>query len=235
MKKIIFGFLVSLLLLCTGCGGAVQTTNRSFAEMYPNLCPYQQGDTSPERREALRQAALDVMETADGYTEDKCTVGVREQWVEVTLQISDEWIKTVPEDWEDTKERAAALAAGLSEAMQEQDTEGVLYLSDSRAILYTVIGGKTAFDKFNRQKHYEPPAELDRARIDEILQSAAQRREEFGEQGVPYFEGGSEIVYVSDRSNTIHSIPDCSGMVHYREMTRSKADGYGYEYCENCW
>ena len=235
MKKMISGFLVSLLLLCTGCGGAVQTSKQSFAEMYPNLCPYQQGDTSPERREALRQAALDVMEAADGYAEDNCTVGVREQWVEVTLQISDEWIKTVPADWEDTKERAATLAEKLAEAMQEQNTEGVLYLSDSRSILYTAIGGKPAFDKFNRQKHYEPPAELDRARIDEILQSAAQRREESGEQGVPYFDVDGETVYVSYESDTIHSIPDCSGMVHYREMTRSEADGYGYEYCENCW
>lgn len=235
MKKMISGFLVSLLLLCTGCGGAVQPPNRSFAEMYPNLCPYQQGDTSPERREALRQSALDVMKTADGYTEDNCTIGVREQWVEVTLKISDEWIKSAPADWDGTKEQASKLAAELDGAMQEQSTSSVLYLSDSKNILYTVIGREPAFDKFNRQKHYEPPEELDRARIDEILQSAAQRREESGEQGVPYFEAGSETVYVSDRSNTIHSIPDCSGMVHCREMTRSEADNFGYEYCENCW
>ena len=42
-------------------------------------------------------------------------------------------------------------------------------------------------------------------------------------------------VYVSNRSNTIHSIPDCSNMKNYREMTKSEADANGYDYCKNCW
>lgn len=43
------------------------------------------------------------------------------------------------------------------------------------------------------------------------------------------------IVYVSSRSNTIHSVSDCSGMKNYREMTIYDADQRGYKYCSNCW
>lgn len=43
------------------------------------------------------------------------------------------------------------------------------------------------------------------------------------------------IVYVSSRSNTIHSVHDCSGMRNYREMTIADADASGYKYCNNCW
>ncbi|MDE7054421.1 MAG: thermonuclease family protein [Oscillospiraceae bacterium] len=42
-------------------------------------------------------------------------------------------------------------------------------------------------------------------------------------------------VYVSNRSNTIHSVPDCGGMKNYREMSREEADSQGYKYCPNCW
>lgn len=45
----------------------------------------------------------------------------------------------------------------------------------------------------------------------------------------------SGIVYVSKRSNTIHSVSDCGGMKNYREMNRSDADAKGYKYCPNCW
>ena len=49
--------------------------------------------------------------------------------------------------------------------------------------------------------------------------------------GVP----ADTIVYVSTRSNTIHSVHDCSGMKNYREMTIADADAKGYAYCSNCW
>lgn len=235
MKKELAAVLAFLLLLCTGCGGGTQTSKHSFAEMYPNLCPYQKSGLSPEQQETLRQAARAVLETAEGYEEETCTIFVKNQWVEATLYVSDEWLKAEPEDWDTTRARAEELAQELDAAMKEQNFEGVLHLSDKKNILFTAVSGKLVFDKFNRQKHYEPPPELDRERIDEILQSAAQRREETGEQGTPYFEVDSEIVYVSNNSDTIHSIPDCSGMVHYREMSRSEADSYEYEYCENCW
>lgn len=42
-------------------------------------------------------------------------------------------------------------------------------------------------------------------------------------------------VYVSDRSNTIHSLHDCSGMKNYREMTLYEAEAKGYNYCKDCW
>lgn len=45
----------------------------------------------------------------------------------------------------------------------------------------------------------------------------------------------NSIVYVSKRSNTIHSVNDCGGMKNYREMTIGEADGRGYKYCPNCW
>lgn len=43
------------------------------------------------------------------------------------------------------------------------------------------------------------------------------------------------IVYVSNRSNTIHSVHNCSGMRNYREMTISNAVSRGYDFCTNCW
>ena len=47
--------------------------------------------------------------------------------------------------------------------------------------------------------------------------------------------GMADTVYVSKRSNTIHSVHDCGGMKNYREMTRAEADAHGYKYCPNCW
>lgn len=42
-------------------------------------------------------------------------------------------------------------------------------------------------------------------------------------------------VYVSNRSNTIHSVSDCSGMRNYRTMTLGEAEAHGYSYCNDCW
>lgn len=41
-------------------------------------------------------------------------------------------------------------------------------------------------------------------------------------------------VYVSNRSNTVHSVSDCSGMKNYREMKLYEADAKGYKYCDTC-
>ncbi len=49
--------------------------------------------------------------------------------------------------------------------------------------------------------------------------------------GVP----SDTIVYVSQRSNTIHKVYDCSGMKKYNVMTIEEADLHGYKYCPNCW
>ena len=49
--------------------------------------------------------------------------------------------------------------------------------------------------------------------------------------GVP----SDTIVYVSEKSSTIHRIHDCSGMKNYREMTVAEADAKGYDYCPHCW
>lgn len=46
---------------------------------------------------------------------------------------------------------------------------------------------------------------------------------------------GERLVYVSTRSHTIHSIPDCSGMKNYTAMPQAEADARGYKYCSNCW
>lgn len=48
-------------------------------------------------------------------------------------------------------------------------------------------------------------------------------------------KSSNTIVYVSKRSNTIHSVNDCGGMKNYREMTLGDADSRGYKYCPNCW
>lgn len=43
------------------------------------------------------------------------------------------------------------------------------------------------------------------------------------------------IVYVSNASNKIHKISNCSGMKNYREMTKREADANNYVYCKDCW
>lgn len=53
------------------------------------------------------------------------------------------------------------------------------------------------------------------------------------EEPVP--DRNDRTVYVSNRSNTIHSVNNCGGMKKYREMSRSDADAKGYKYCPNCW
>lgn len=52
---------------------------------------------------------------------------------------------------------------------------------------------------------------------------------------VPPSRDPNRTVYVSNRSNTIHSVHDCSGMRNYREMKLSEAEARGYSYCDNCW
>lgn len=42
-------------------------------------------------------------------------------------------------------------------------------------------------------------------------------------------------VYVSNKSDTIHSESNCSNMKYYREMSKSEADSNGYDYCKKCW
>ena len=41
-------------------------------------------------------------------------------------------------------------------------------------------------------------------------------------------------VYVSKSGGKIHSIPYCSGMKYYYEMSYSDAVNKGYDFCENC-
>ena len=45
----------------------------------------------------------------------------------------------------------------------------------------------------------------------------------------------SATVYVSNASNTIHSVHNCSGMKNYRTMTLAEANSRGYKYCPKCW
>lgn len=64
-----------------------------------------------------------------------------------------------------------------------------------------------------------------------------EKKSESGENTEKTIKGKSydTIVYVSKRSNTIHSVNDCGGMKNYREMTLGKADERNYKYCPNCW
>lgn len=48
-------------------------------------------------------------------------------------------------------------------------------------------------------------------------------------------QNNTTTVYVSNRSNTIHSVSNCGGMKNYRIMSREEADAAGYKYCPNCW
>ena len=48
-------------------------------------------------------------------------------------------------------------------------------------------------------------------------------------------QNNTNTVYVSNRSNTIHSVSNCGGMKNYRVMSRAEAEAAGYSYCPNCW
>lgn len=52
---------------------------------------------------------------------------------------------------------------------------------------------------------------------------------------IPSWTDPDQTVYVSNRSHTIHSIPNCSGMKNYIEMTFWNAVEEGYDFCLNCW
>lgn len=52
---------------------------------------------------------------------------------------------------------------------------------------------------------------------------------------VPPWTDPDQTVYVSNRSHTIHSIPNCSGMKNYFETTFWSAVEEGYDFCLNCW
>lgn len=41
-------------------------------------------------------------------------------------------------------------------------------------------------------------------------------------------------VYVSKSGKKVHSIPNCSGMKYYYEMSYSDAKNAGYDFCDNC-
>lgn len=42
-------------------------------------------------------------------------------------------------------------------------------------------------------------------------------------------------VYVSDRSKTVHSKSNCSGMKHYSAMSAWEAYAHNYDRCSKCW
>ena len=44
----------------------------------------------------------------------------------------------------------------------------------------------------------------------------------------------ARTVYVSKSGKKVHSIPNCSGMKYYYEMSYSDAVNKGYDFCENC-
>lgn len=53
---------------------------------------------------------------------------------------------------------------------------------------------------------------------------------------IPYGHSADEIVYVSKRSGTIHSVSTCSGMKYYSRMTLEEALVNGFtHYCEHCF
>lgn len=80
-----------------------------------------------------------------------------------------------------------------------------------------------------------PPEEAE-AEPEDAGEAAAEPEEEI-EEAPAEIRGRSPdtIVYVSKRSSTIHSIPDCCNMKHYREMTLADADASGYSYCSHCF
>ena len=52
---------------------------------------------------------------------------------------------------------------------------------------------------------------------------------------LPSWVDPDQIVYVSNKSHTIHESHYCSGMKNYFEMTFRDAVDAGYSFCMNCW
>lgn len=88
------------------------------------------------------------------------------------------------------------------------------------------------------QNPEEQPVPENSAANEKPIQSEAEPEENHSQEpaAVTTIHGqpSDTIVYVS-RSNKIHSVPDCSGMKKYTELTLGEADSHGYKYCDNCW
>lgn len=237
MKRKILMFSLALLLFLTGCGGQPKQTaeNLHYHDLYPH------GILTEEERE-LRSALKEIVSESlpEEMKDMERSVILKARSVEITVLFSDEKICQAPDRWDETAEIARGSSADLRESLPEDDERSiVLYFSDPRQILLTAKDGELLYDRFSRKKFesLELETTIDpEAAVSEILEEVYGKLDEV-QAGLDGIASGSSssVVYVSNESNTIHSISNCSGMKNYREMSRSDADDNGYKYCSNCW
>lgn len=111
-----------------------------------------------------------------------------------------------PENWEDLQQAVLDRMSGV--ALLDGTTLYVMLETAGGDILATAANGKVSYDVYKKAEDAPQKPESDENDI---------------------------LVYVSNKTNTIHSIGDCSGMKHYRGMKLSKALANGYDFCPHCW
>lgn len=231
MNKKFLAFSLAALFFLPGCGGPSKQVPESlhYQDLYPHGILTEE---EREQRAELKQTLSEIL--PDEMRDREFTVSIKPQSVEVKVSFSDELVNHSPGGWPETVEAAQKVSSDLLDALQESDEQSaVLYLTDFKQILLTAMDGELLYNRFSGEKFesLELETTLDPESIDKAASQIIGEIDSKPEESI----SSSSIVYVSDKSNTIHSIPDCSGMKNYREMSEEQANANGYKYCPNCW
>lgn len=231
MKRKFIAIILALVIpfslsACSDVQKDAQAENLHYLDIYKH------GILSPEekeRRAEMRQIVSDVL--SPEMPEHR--VSFKENRIEVTVSAFDSVINKVPDGWKGMVGTTQKTSADLSAAFEGKGgLPVVIYLADARKILLTTRDGELLYDRFWRStqaKVKEIETKIDPQPIEDLAPEINDRDD------LDLWITSSNIVYVSSRSNTIHSIPDCSGMKRYRTMDQEDADTMGYQYCQNCW
>lgn len=219
MKKCLclFVLFLGLILIFTACGAIPEKQQRYWHDMYPF------GILS-ESEKAERKEIRDLVNATlpDSLKQLEYQIFIRKNRIETNILYSNENIKIVPDNWDNIVIEAKEIAVNLnSKIYQNHDCASVIYLSDKNRILLTITDGEIIFNLFNR-------AQRAKEKYDEQI----PEKSIYNTNELEFYD--TQFVYVS-RTNTIHSIPDCSGMKYYTAMQKEDAELNGYKYCPNCW
>lgn len=230
MWKRSVALLIALALLSSL--SACRPDSNTRAENLHYLDIYKHGILSQEEKDhraEVRQTVSDVLPSE--MPEHR--VSFKGNRIEVTVSAFDNIVNTAPDDWKGTVETSQKASTNLYTALQGKGgLPVVLYLADARKILLTTRNGELLYDRFGKttkKEVREVETFVDLQAIEDLAAEINDRLDSNLE--TPSYN----VVYVSTRSNTIHSIPDCSGMKNYRTMSQEDADAMGYKYCQNCW
>lgn len=234
MKKVFcFLLIIAAISSLSACGhSGPQKAGYYWHERYPYGVST---DEEREQRKNIKELTVDFLPSK--MSGNVSSISIKKQYIEVSVLYSDDSVKTAPGGWAEISEAAREISSGLKGAIKVSgDRSAVLYLTDSRKILLTAKDGELLYNRFVKPERQEP-REIDQEILAKIGAESIERIKASGEYDrimstEPSTGGGT--VYVS-KNGIIHSIPNCSGMENYTEMSRGEADSKGYKYCQNCW